>query len=158
MDKINSLIEEAERKGIPLEFYGGKSEQTIGLVESRLQTSFPPSFKSFLRNFGGGGVVGEWISGIYGENPFTIGGGTIYGDTMNFRSSIGLDDRYIVVYSQEDGEVCWGIDTSISNDEGENPVMSIDVFGREEPYKLYDSFEDFFVEYLQLHIEIADEV
>ena len=74
-EEIKKMIEEAGEDII--DFRYGVSEKWIQLAEERLNIRFPESYKWWLRNYGGGGIYGEEIYGIYEQDFDTVVGGDI---------------------------------------------------------------------------------
>ncbi len=91
-------------------------------LEVLLGQTLPEAFKRFVREYGGGGIVGAEISGIEGNDAEIIAGGTVFGDTLECRKDFGLPEHLAVIYFHG-GEICWCLDTS-SISEGDCPVVS----------------------------------
>jgi len=149
MASAADLIQQIRDEGEELDFFGPQSETVIRDVESALSCHFPDSYRRWLKEYGGGGVVDEYISGIDGE-PLTPNEGTVYGDTVRCREEHGLPANLAVIFYQ-DGEVIWCLVTDQMRD-GECPIVSFDVTsGKTEP--LAKTFDDFWLEYLGLRAQ-----
>ncbi len=147
---FDDLIARCEAAGHKFEFFGPQDDDKIDELEASLGVALPPSFRAFLRRYGGGGITGEWISGIYKGQPLLRQAGTVYGDTLRFREQCKLPPHLVVIYSQDD-EVVWCLDTAKRRQDGENPIVSFDVDARSLPLPVADSFGGFFTDYLEMH-------
>jgi len=150
MATLDELIEKVKHAGHTVEFYGPQNEAKINVLASALGAELPPSFREFLRTYGGGGIVGEWISGIYRGQPLLKNEGSVLGDTLRWRERSHLPTELVVVYTQDD-EICWCLDTTSKSKNGENPVVSFDFSTPHRTVKIADSFQDFFKDYLEMH-------
>ena len=146
------LVQRLTNAGLPVEFYGPQKEESIETLAESLGTALPESLKEFLRCYGGGGVTGDWISGIYGGQPLQPNKGSIYWDTMHCREMYGLPP-HLVVISCEDDEIVWCLDTGNPDASGECPVVSYDVFDRAVAATIASSFRAFFQEYVAIRTE-----
>lgn len=146
------LIKRLTDAGLPVEFYGPQKEESIEKLAMSLGTALPQSLKEFLRRHGGGGVTGEWISGIYEDQPLRPNTGSIYGDTVRSREMYGLPPDLVVIYCQDD-EIVWCLDTGTSDASGECPVVSYDIFDRAVAATIAPSFMAFFQEYVAIRCE-----
>ena len=150
MAEFDDLVEKVRNSGDTVEFYGPQDEAAIDTLAAALGTTLPHSFRRFLGEYGGGGVVGEWISGIYNGQPLLNDRGSVFGDTKRWREQHSLPSTLVVIYTQDD-EVCWCLDTTKFTRDAENPVVSFDVAKPRQLAKIADSFPDFFREYLEIH-------
>jgi hypothetical protein len=156
MPTIDELIQRVRKAGHSVEFYGPQGDEKINDLAAALGTDLSPSFREFLRRYGGGGVVGEWISGIYGGQPLLTNQGSVFGDAVRWRERHHLPPDFVPVYTQED-EVCWCLDTARNGRDGESPIVSFDKSNPHHATKIADSFEEFFREYLEIHSQGAAE-
>lgn len=152
MNTYITLINKIEASGQELFWHGPASESEIRNLESLLAATLPNSFKEFLENYGGGGVIDSEISGIEDNDASADFGGTVYGDTLTVREDYDLPDHLVVIYFKED-ETCWCIDTSTVTVSGESPVVSYSLTKRSIDNTLAPSFSDFFLEYLRLRAQ-----
>lgn len=149
MTNIERLIRQLEATGRDVFWQGQASDSSIKELETLVGSKLPASFTAFLARQGGGGVVGEEISGIEDNNPKLEYRGTVYGDTRRCREDYGLPSNLIVVYLGDD-DVVWCLDASDFNGE-ECPVVSFDVFTAVKS-PIAASFGDFLEEYLTLRL------
>lgn len=105
----DDLAEQVRRVGNEIFWLGGASPESIEELECRLALRLPKSFRDFLRDYGGGGVVGAEISGIEAGNANLERGGTVLGDTLSCRTRFQLPTGLVVIYFHDD-EVVWCLD------------------------------------------------
>jgi antitoxin YobK len=149
MTNIEQLIRQLEASGRDIFWQGQASDGSIKELESLVGSKLPASFTTFLARYGGGGVVGEEISGIEDDNPQLEYRGTVYGDTQRCREDHGLPSDLIVVYLGDD-DIVWCLDASNFNGE-ECPVVSFNV-NTTAKSTITTSFGDFLEEYLTLRL------
>ncbi len=149
MQNIESLIEQLNKSGHEIFWQGKASISAVDKLEELLSCKLPKSFRSFLVEYGGGGVVEEEISGIESNDPSLENRGTVYGDTLICREDYALPSSLIVIYLGMD-DVIWCLDVEDS-DGDECPVVSFDVFSKGTK-ELAKSFDEFFAEYVTLRV------
>ena len=114
------------------------SSERIRETEKLLECELPPSYKWFVKNYGGGEVYGEEIYSIYPVLSDYSVGDIVY-QTKWFRDKGFVSELDIVVCSNDFGEIFF-LDTSMKDDDFEYPVYII--IG--ENKKLYaESFAEF---------------
>lgn len=144
------LIQKLGESGKDVFWQGAASTASIDKLESMLGTRLPASFRIFLVKYGGGGVVGEEISGVEDDDPSLENRGTVLGDTIFCQEQFRLPRNMVVIYRGED-DVVWCLDVArFDGDECE--VVCFDVFSKTTTY-LANSFDEFFSEYLNLRIQ-----
>jgi hypothetical protein len=154
MGTHDKLIERVIAAGEELEWYGPQTQIAIEELSNVLGVDLPVSFRAFLAEYGGGGVVGEWISGIVDGDPVNPVMGSVFGDTMRCRGRHNLPGGLVVVFSQDDDEVLWCLDADARNSAGECPVVAFDITGHEPQRPISPSFSVFIQEYLTLRAGI----
>lgn len=134
-----SLIEEAGG-----DFEGEKPETLIAAAEQALDVKFPPSYRRFLLEMGCGDINGLEIYGLIDDEfeKSSVPNGIWL--TLNERRSIGVSHVYILIGDGGDGS-CYAINTRISDDFGENPVVRLSANGKESA-PVSDSFGAYFLE------------
>lgn len=128
---------------------GQASDEQIEILELELGTRLPESLKEFFRLVGGGGTVEEEISGIIADNALAESHGSILFDTFYCRNEFGLPDYLAVIYLRED-EVCWCINL-LPDEFGK--IVSYNLFKQKVDKIMYNSFENFLEEYVELRTE-----
>ncbi len=149
MANIDSLVEQLEGSGQEIFWQGKTSASSVDKLEDLLSCKLPQSFRAFLLEYGGGGVVEEEISGIEDDDPSLENRGTVYGDTLLCRDDYALPSGLVVIYLGMD-DVVWCLD--VENFDGiECPVVSFDVFSKSTK-ELAKNFEEFLAEYVTLRV------
>lgn len=149
MSNIEEIIKPLSQSGEDLFWHGQASEASVQKVEELLGVKLPISLRSFLLKFGGGGVVGEEISGIEDNNPSLLNKGTILGDTERCRKEYRLPSDLAVVYFTDEG-VCWCVDCSKRDKAGESPVVSYSIFAHRIDSEIASAFSFFLKQYVEL--------
>lgn len=154
MNRIQELVLRLREQGEELEFFGSQSSTAIDKLQDGLKAKLSTSFREFLLDYGGGGRIGDGISGIWKNEPFTLNRGTVYGDTLRTRREAGLPEELIVVYRNDDTFSTWCLDTSKMYD-GECPIVAYPLIhkGKGGLVKLFDSFEEYCFDYLHQMLE-----
>lgn len=150
MEQLATLVENLTRSGKGKFWQGKTSIESIDQLEGLLNTKLPASYRQFLAEYGGGGLVGEEISGIEDDDATLDFRGTVLGDTYQCRSQFALPSHLIVIYYRGDA-VVWCLDTSsfVGN---ECPVVSFNVTSK-ETRRISETFEGFFEEYVTLRCQ-----
>lgn len=155
MSRYSELIEQLEAAGHELFWFGKTTNGVVDELESALACKLPKSFREFLLECGGGGVVEEEISGVRADDVRSDHRGLVYGDTLRCQEEYGLPANLVVIYLGSDN-VVWCLDVSeFRNDEC--PVVSFDVFGK-GTRPLASTFANFFEEYAKLRCERESEI
>ena len=149
MSEIEEIVKPLSESGGDLFWQGQANEASVRRVEELLGVKLPTSLISFLLKFGGGGVVGEEISGIEANNPNLMHKGTILGDSERCRKEFRLPPTLAVVYYTDDG-VCWCVDCSKRDESGESPVVSYSIFKHKIDAEIAPAFSDFLKQYVEL--------
>jgi hypothetical protein len=71
---------------------------------------FPEDYREFLLKYGALSVLDSSVSGVVGNNPLDSTAGSLYGDTVRFRSQYGLPARYLVLQPDDDAPYCFDMD------------------------------------------------
>jgi antitoxin YobK len=126
------------------EFGDGISEEWIQRAEGRLGVAFPPSYRWWLRNYGGGTIYGDEVFSVYGLDFDTISGGDVVHMNELDRMREGLPPEHLRIMNDYLGQEYF-LDLSRANDASEAPVYVS--FGKET--QLYAaSFFDFLAKQL----------
>ncbi len=110
------------------DFDGQKSEGLVAKAESALGIRFPPSYRSFLLDYGCGGFDGFEVYGLIDENFIDSSVPNGIWLTLNERSGIGLEKNFVIVGSGGDGTYL-ALDTGSQDENGEAPVVRLSVEG-----------------------------
>lgn len=125
---------------------GACDESQINILENNLKLSLPNELKEFILLVGGGGLVGEELSGVVDNDALVESGGAIYYDTCLCRNEYALPLDMAVIYFRDD-DVCWCVDCG-RNTYG--TIVNYDLFSRKISNVLAPSFNSFFEEYVNL--------
>ncbi|HHA1842759.1 SMI1/KNR4 family protein [Enterobacter asburiae] len=147
MMTIKTAIEYLDNNATEEVFWLGQVDtEQIDSLENNLGIKLPSDFREFLLLVGGGGVIGEEISGIVDNNALEESGGAVYYDTIYCRNEFSLPGNYAVIYFKDD-EVCWCID---SGSESFGRVVNYDLFSKSTTNTISSSFSEFFDNYVKL--------
>lgn len=124
MIRVPQLIAARELDGYEVWIGGGASRDQVILLERALGVSLPPSYVSFLTEYGCIGVGDSFVSGIIENNALDETGGSAYGDTLEFRTHDEFPDGLIVIGKHEDGAYC--LDTTREAADREYPVVNFE--------------------------------
>lgn len=111
------------------------SSSDIGIVEKRLMLPLPPSYIWWLKNYGGGEILGDEVFSVYGEGFDSIPGGDI---TYMYQSYLSDDLIRPYMLPIMGGSDLYYLDTRHRDVFGEYPVYKLN---RESKYA--DNFLDF---------------
>jgi len=123
MDAFEKIKEKVEQNAGTVEFrdFGdGTTDDWIEKAELALGVKFPVSYKWWLKNYGGGEILGEEIFSIYEMDFEEVVGGDVVKMTKLYRSR-GFDKDSIVISVTDRGEVFY-LKTSEMNDFNDCPV------------------------------------
>lgn len=148
MAEYDELIAAVTTAGNEIAWLGTASRDQINSVEELLGVPLSSTFRRFLEDYGGGGVVGAEVSGIEDNDAALSTGGTLVGDTATCRNRFHLPPHLVVIYFHDD-EVCWCLDTS-KGAGGECPVVSYNVFTRKVDAEIAKDFSSFMHQHLAL--------
>src|SRR5690348_6906518 len=81
-------------------FGGPASMDRIHHAEERLEEKFPAAYTVWLLRYGGGGAKGAEISGVF-QPADDLEPGSVMGDTLRLRESIGLPTGMVAVLCNE---------------------------------------------------------
>ena len=142
--KIDEIISEYRYTGI---LDGKVEEKYINIAEEKLQVKFSESYKEFLREYGGGDILGIEINGV---TP--AGNPTVVLSTEEYRR-LGLDINCVVV--EDCGEFAMCLDTERMRD-NECPIISWHM-----AYKIknerYKNFEEYLLDSLNEAVDNWDD-
>jgi hypothetical protein len=131
-----------------IRFAGGVSDEWIGRAEAALGLHFPPSFRYYLRKYGGGSIGGEVLNGLLGIEFDDACGPDIVYNTQLDRTQSGLDPSLIVLVDN-DGDEIFYLDAGHVDQGGESPVIRVVI---EEP-TARQRYAESFAEFLLRRVE-----
>jgi antitoxin YobK len=145
VERVRSKLSKSER---PCEIAGPVPEAAISAAEEALGVTFPPSYRTFLRTFGGIaipahlGVVHEFV-GVAppGREPSSPGAGDdVVGRTLAARAERKLAEHLVVVGLGDDSKEWFCLDVSRPRPNGECPVHLYDPRDNALDQQFYDDF------------------
>ncbi|WP_295931469.1 SMI1/KNR4 family protein [uncultured Xanthomonas sp.] len=120
---------------------GGANPKQIAALEAALRVTFPTSYRLFLASAGGAAIGDNFVSGIIDDDPLSLGGGSLFGDTVNAREEQQLPAHLLVIQSDVDAPYC--IDTSANPVRGEVPIVCYEPFNSVAT-RVAGSFDEWF--------------
>lgn len=137
LEEFTELIKKLEALGKVPEFYGSNSEDNISKVEYTLQLTFDDFLRTYLLEFGGGGIPDLLhTNGILPENPLSNNIYTLYGATLYARQEFQLPDNFLVINSGFPSDVLV-IDTNSGT------IYNYEMLSKNRSSTLFPSFENY---------------
>jgi hypothetical protein len=124
----------------PVRIYGPVPEAQISAAEEALGCTFPPSYRTFLRTFGGIalpthlGVVHDFVGVGAAE------GSDVVGRTLRAREERKLAEHLVVVGLGAESQEWFCLDVSREDANGECPVLMYDARDNALDQQFYDDF------------------
>lgn len=120
------------------------SDEWIANAQDALGVEFPPSYKFFLKNYGGGEIHGDEIFSIY-QIPFdqAVGGDIVF-QTASNKDRGFLNDGEIAICWTDYGELFF-MDGNNPLENGEYPVV---IQTGKERHVYANSFSEFIVKFV----------
>jgi hypothetical protein len=126
----------------------GVSDEWVRKAEERLGLALPPSYKWWLRTYGGGRIYGDEVFSVY-EIDFeeAAGGDIVYTAITNEKNGLGGKGKLFICDPGTDE--AWYFDTNRPDVDGEYPVYLYDY--TDSTSSLYaDSFAEFLEKKIRL--------
>lgn len=115
-DEIKTLVAESKNFVDFADYGDGISEEWIQKAEERLGFPLPPTYKWWLKNYGGGEIYGEEIYSIYEQDFDTVvGGDIVYMYELNVKNN-NYDNTKVVICEAHDDVFYFDL-TAKKNDE-----------------------------------------
>lgn len=140
MADIAELIAATRRNGVEVWIGGGASEDQVAILARALEVSLPPSYVDFLKAYGAISIGDHVVSGILENNALDETGGSVRGDTLEFREHEGFPKGFVVVGRHEDGAYCLDMNSQLPN--GECPVVNFEFGSAQHRKPVASNFED----------------
>ena len=122
---------------------GGAGSDQVAALEAALRFALPASYRSFLTSVGAAAIGDSYVSGIIDNDPMSLGGGSLLGDTIQARQEQHLPSHLLVI--QADGDAPYCLDTSDASS-GEYPVVCFEV-STMACTRIAGSFDEWFFTY-----------
>ncbi|KGX88768.1 cell wall assembly protein [Pontibacillus halophilus JSM 076056 = DSM 19796] len=133
-------------EGALADFVGGCSEELIRLAERKLNLSFSPIYKNYLRSFGAGNFGSQEVYGIIDKNFVNSSVPDAIWFTLSEREEIDLPDTLLVIYDTGSDEL-YCLDFNQIEASGEPKVVSF-IPGVNIGDQTYEVIADDFGDYL----------
>lgn len=144
MNDLKDAFKLIEQRKENYDFEPLDSEEIINIAEDLLKTTFPPTYRLFLKNYGCGGVGSLEIYGIVRNNLDAVGVPNVVWVILKHRKQWELPESHIIISDTGDGY--WYIlDSSQANADGEYPVF---IYGFGEDGKSQEKVNEDFGEFL----------
>jgi len=146
-DEVDRLVQKHPEV---ISFVEGISEDWVRKAELALSLRFPPSFRWYLLNYGGGTIGGEEINGLLGVDFDDACGPDIVFNTLVERRQFDIPHCLISLVNHED-EMFY-LDTSVKDENNENPVVreQAETLGSRDRYA--DNFARFLLKRIEFHL------
>lgn len=139
MPTIPELLAQVEANGHEVLSDGPQPEAAIVALESKLGVRLPASYRAFLAQHGTMAIYDSTISGIIGGQPLDENAGSLYGDTLIFRTEWSLPSYLLVIQPDEDAPYC--LDTRSPSATGEFPVVCYELHSKHAS-RIASDFDD----------------
>jgi len=121
------------------DFGNGVSDFWINKAQDHLKVAFPPSYIWWLRNYGGGEILGDEVYSVYQKDFGTfIGGDIVYINELNRKNGF-VDNTQLVIQKNDQGETYY-FDLLKTDENNEYPVFR---YINSAAAKYADDFLDF---------------
>jgi hypothetical protein len=146
------------REDNPVRIFGPVPESAIVAAEDALGCAFPPSYRTFLRTFGGIalpthlGIVHDFIGVAAGEAE-----GDVVARTLRARTERQLAENLVVVGLGAQSQEWFCLDVSRARADGECPVLLYDARDNALDQQFYDDFGQMLAEVLSFVADSLDQ-
>jgi len=141
IELVERVRDRLQRQDHPVRIAGPVPESAIAAAEEALGCTFPPSYRTFLRTFGGIalpthlGIVHDFV----GVSP-SEGGDGVVGKTLRAREERRLGDHLVVVGMGAQYQEWFCLDVSKPHANGECPILLFDARDNALDQQFYDDF------------------
>ena len=141
IELVERIRQRLQRQDNPVRIAGPVAESAITAAEEKLGCIFPPSYRTFLRTFGGItlpthlGIVHEFV----GVAPPDVADDVV-GRTLKAREERRLGEHLVVVGMGAQYQEWFCLDVSRENAAGENPILMFDARDNALDQQFYDDF------------------
>jgi hypothetical protein len=141
IELVERVRQRLDRHENPVHIAGPVSESAISAAEEQLECQFPPSYRAFLRTWGGIslpthlGIVHDFVGVAPGD-----GDRDVVSRTLRAREERKLGDNLVVVGMGAQSQEWFCLDVSRQLPNGEYPVMLFDARDNALDQQFYDDF------------------
>jgi hypothetical protein len=138
---------------------GPAPESAISAAEEALGVTFPPSYRTFLRTFGGLaiphhlGIVHDFV----GVAPQADAPSDVVARTLRAREERSLGEHLVVVGMGADDQEWFCLDASREDAKGEYPVLMFDARDNALDQQFYDDFGQMLTEVMGFVADSLDQ-
>ena len=142
IELVERVRQRLQRDEHPVRIAGPVPEAAITAAEEALGCTFPPSYRTFLRTFGGIalpthlGIVHDFV----GVAPTADAAGDVVGRTLQARTERQLAEHLVVVGMGAQYQEWFCLDVSKPHANGEYPVLLFDARDNALDQQFYDDF------------------
>ena len=138
---VERVRQKLQRQDTPARIVGPVAEAAIAAAEDALGITFPPSYRAFLRTFGGIvlpthlGIVHDFVGVTQGDSD-----GDVVAKTLRAREERKLGEHLVVVGMGAQYQEWFCLDASKPYPNGEYPVLLFDARDNAVDQQFYDDF------------------
>jgi hypothetical protein len=142
IELVERVRQRLQRQENPVRIAGPVPEAAISAAEEALGCTFPPSYRTFLRTFGGIalpthlGIVHDFV----GVTPTVEAAGDVVARTLQARVERQLGEHLVVVGMGAQYQEWFCLDVSKPHANGEYPVLLFDARDNALDQQFYDDF------------------
>jgi len=141
IELIERVRQRLDHQANPVRIAGPVSESAIAIAEEALGCTFPPSYRAFLRTWGGItlpthlGIVHDFVGVAPSDND-----GDVVARTLRAREERHLSENLVVVGMGAQYQEWFCLDVSKPLPNGEYPVLMFDARDNALDQQFYDDF------------------
>lgn len=141
IELVERVRQRLDRQDTKVRIAGPVSEDAITAAEETLECAFPPSYRSFLRTWGGIalpthlGIVHDFVGVMPGDSD-----GDVVQRTLRARAERKLPEHLVVVGMGAQFQEWFCLDISKQLPNGEYPVVMFDARDNAVDQQFYDDF------------------
>lgn len=142
IELVERVRQRLQRQENPVKIAGPVPEAAISAAEEALGCTFPPSYRTFLRTFGGIalpthlGIVHDFV----GVTSAADAAGDVVGRTLQAREERHLAEHLVVVGMGAQYQEWFCLDVSKPHANGEYPVLLFDARDNAVDQQFYEDF------------------
>jgi hypothetical protein len=136
IERVTNRLGEIERR---CEVAGPAAEEAVAAAEEELGTSFPPSYREFLRRYGALGIPTD-LAVVHDFVGLRTPDADVVATTLEARADKRIGDHLIVVGKGANAAEWFCLDSSRPRASGECPVVLYDARANQIDQIFYDDF------------------
>lgn len=136
IERVRTRLGEIERR---CEIAGPVEEAAVAAAEEELGTSFPPSYREFLRRYGALGIPTD-LAVVHDFVGLRADEADVVATTLAARADKRIGDHLIVVGKGANAAEWFCLDTGRPRESGEFPVLLYDARANQIDQIFYDDF------------------